>query len=636
LCEIKGNDLDFQRIEKLKGIFRGYCTQPPIINEETSTRLNKEVLFIDPDELDYKTNKTYFKGETLKSFTASLKRTNTYYFVLRVFKIQEDDDYPIDFRFAYQENDGSWYICWGLNREFRNALVTSAVLPAFREPSGQLRITNWSWYGKLIKDEWEKRGARDPNLNQDLNEALEKVKNAGEPVYRELSDRINAKVRIGFSDTKVRLQFVATASPDIHKQVCIYVNDGIDAHITSKGSGIQSAIIIGLFSYYCSTQHKNTSVLVVEEPEIFLHPQARRAISRRLDEFVSIHKDSNNKSNQVIITTHAAEFVQSGEAATVTVVKKYKNATQVQSIDFMGNAELKQLQKVVRANSAEMFFADKVILCEGAELYLLARLADDIKSQSGVLDENNISVIRVDGKGSFKSYCDVLDKIGIQWFILADLDFLTRGLERFTEGPEFESMKRNLLELQESCGEIKVSRVKDKLLVPGKSMDAKEFVRAMKVFAQNPLDERAQEKLLSIWQYVEPQLKPKIDKSILNSNPVFLSGLNSYLDQLFKERNIWILRNGDFEEYAIKDTFGSNELFESGKVNDAKLLKACRDESEDISQYFELEEFTSFLEKVLLPGENISPPEQSISVMEIDIEKPFALPEMSLDEDLPF
>jgi putative ATP-dependent endonuclease of the OLD family len=637
LCEIKGEDLDFQRIEKLKGIFRGYCNEPPIQNEKTNIEVNEEVLFVDPDALDYRTSKTYFKGDTLRTFAASLKRANTYYFVLRVSNTLEEDDYPIDFRFAYQENDGSWYICWGLNKEFRNALITSAVLPAFREPSGQLRITNWSWYGKLIKDEWDNKGASDPNLNQGLSDALERVKSAGEPVYRELSERINAKIRIGFSDTKVRLQFAATASPDIHKQVCIYVNDGIDAHITSKGSGIQSAIIIGLFSYYCSVQHKNTSVLVVEEPEIFLHPQARRAISRRLDEFIAIHK-GDDKSNQVIITTHAAEFVQSGEAATITVVKKYHNATRVKSIDFTSNTEQKQLQKVVRANSAEMFFADKVILCEGAELYLLPKVADMIKDQIGTLDESNISVIRVDGKGSFKSYCDVLEKIDIPWFILADLDFLTSGLEKFVNAhePKFDLIKMALLKLQDECGEVKNSKIKEKLLTPGKSMDAKEFVRAMKVFAKNPDDASAKEKLLHIWEYVEPHLKPKLDKSILDSDLELSQKLGSYLDHLFNEKNIWILRNGDLEEYARKDDLGK-ELFDSGKINDAKLLKVCRDESKDISRYFELLEFTNFLNKILPVAENNLSAEESVSAIKVETGQLFSMPDMSAAaDDLPF
>ncbi|WP_318258114.1 AAA family ATPase [Geobacillus thermoleovorans] len=63
---------------------------------------------------------------------------------------------------------------------------------------------------------------------------------------------------------------------------------------------MQSALIIGLFSYYCSKLHKCNSLLAVEEPELFLHPHARRMLSNKLDEFVSL---DDNYKNQVIITT---------------------------------------------------------------------------------------------------------------------------------------------------------------------------------------------------------------------------------------------------------------------------------------------------------------------------------------------
>lgn len=55
-----------------------------------------------------------------------------------------------DIRILYRENSSQGWII-GLRATIRSALLQSAVIPSFRDPQTQLRITSWSWYGKLIK-----------------------------------------------------------------------------------------------------------------------------------------------------------------------------------------------------------------------------------------------------------------------------------------------------------------------------------------------------------------------------------------------------------------------------------------------------------------------------------------------------
>ena len=87
----------------------------------------------------------------------------------------------------------------------------------------------------------------------------------------------------------------------------LYVDDGFKSLLTDKGSGIQSAVIIGLFSYYTKYVNAVTSALLcIEEPELYLHPHARRLISDRLTDFIG-------EKNQVIITTHSADFSEQAE-----------------------------------------------------------------------------------------------------------------------------------------------------------------------------------------------------------------------------------------------------------------------------------------------------------------------------------
>src|SRR5690606_29712593 len=101
--------------------------------------------------------------------------------------------------------------------------------------------------------------------------------------------------------------------------VNLLVDDGIESLASDKGAGIQSALIIGLFSYYCRKFHKNSSLLAIEEPELYLHPHARRVLSSKFDEFVNQNKTIQN---QVIIATHSPEFIRNTEINNITVVRK--------------------------------------------------------------------------------------------------------------------------------------------------------------------------------------------------------------------------------------------------------------------------------------------------------------------------
>ena len=84
-----------------------------------------------------------------------------------------------------------------------------------------------------------------------------------------------------------------------------------------------------------------------------------------------------------------------------------------------------------------MFFADKVILVEGGDKYIVEALAHYLGKHLNAdlgenwLDEQNISVIAVGGKGEFSKYVNKLNDLKIPVFVLADFDFFLRGLPRF-------------------------------------------------------------------------------------------------------------------------------------------------------------------------------------------------------------
>lgn len=164
-----------------------------------------------------------------------------------------------------------------------------------------------------------------------------------------------------------------------------------------------------------------------------LHPQARRVISHRIDDFLQGNK------NQVIITTHSTEFITSAhENLNIISIRKVNQlGTQGTNTQFSSS---KEKQILAKTQNAEMFFADKVILVEGGDKYILEATAQYYGSQlntdlgSDWLNEQNISVIAVGGKAEFWKYVKKLKELNIPTFVLADFDFFLRGLNDFFTG----------------------------------------------------------------------------------------------------------------------------------------------------------------------------------------------------------
>lgn len=624
LCSIKGNDWDRRAIHSLSRLYRTtarFTGNPLQFDSDGILTIEENRVFFDPGDLRSGTEKETLWASQIPVLVNELEKADFMAFIFRVTKdLSSDEGYSKDFRFIYHYNadgKGAWHVVWGITNEFRQAFLTSAVLRAFRDPGSELRITNWSWYGKLITKTWEKARSNNPKLEERLSSAFLEAEAIGNEVYSGFSNHLEQTIRIGFRDTQVTFKFADTSPSDFHKRVQVYINDGLDAPIIRKGAGIQSAVIIGLFSYYCQTHHSNTSVLVVEEPEIFLHPHARRAISRRLDRFVT--PEVLGKENQVIITTHSAEYIQAGDASSITVVRKIDGQTQIKSLDLAGlGSSIKQ--RMLRAASGDMFFADRVILCEGAEAYLIPRVAEKLAGSNGVLDEHNISVIRVDGKGSFKSYTDALEALGIPWLILADFDFFLKGLGDFlpNKDPLRDIYSRLAQKIRAIQSEISAKlKGVEKTLKDKTSNQRKAFIQAMQLFRENP-SESNREMVFNLWDEIITNSTGKIDMEVLNGQPDLKNRLLSFLEELFNKKNIWILRRGELEDYAT----GSRgiELFAGEKIRDSSLLEVCLDPNKDLSEFLDLDEFERFLGTIVPLDTSIEPSRDTLP----------------LDEDLPF
>ena len=416
LCRDDDEELDYDEIYKCAGYYVYSRKISPYSSSREPIRLDASCLPQNYEEIfnkseDDNTEKEYINPKLRSQGTFERQLADKYHFAF-AFRAGKDGEGRIqkDLRFLYRESEERDWIL-SFRTPIRCELLQSAIIPSFRDPQNQLRLNNWTWYGKLMK-----YLTADHVTSDDLRNALDNVKAVADNIFSSVKTEIaESSLNIAFPGTEIHFQFNADTRTDLYKNCVIYVDDGFKSQLTEKGSGIQSATIIGLFNYYTQFVNTKTSALLcIEEPEIYLHPHARRVISDRLDDFLAGGK------NQVILTTHSAEFIRTTSPdLNVLVVVKDKEGSKARPIQIR---EYKHL--LLDNNQNELFFADKVIICEGYDSYILRAVAKELFP--GKLDEQNISIVQVGGKDNISRLIKLVMQLELRCFIFADFDYFLR------------------------------------------------------------------------------------------------------------------------------------------------------------------------------------------------------------------
>ncbi|WP_292372304.1 ATP-dependent nuclease [Methanosarcina sp. UBA411] len=613
LAELSGSISS--HINEIKGINMGKLLCFPFLEGETQFDIH-DALKIDIDkELE---KSTYFDiwannskriyvrpdGKHNADLNKYLKELKNAWILLYVKKDDKGEICQPDFSLILQTHTNS-YRCWGLSTEFRDSLINSAVIPSFRDPEKQLKINNWTWYGKLIKKTYDENkdkailnadSDKDPKTySETMNTLFKRINETGNMLFDDIIQDIKQNMDLSFQGCDFSLQFVMDTKDDIYKAINIFVDDGYKSLLSNKGSGIQSAFIISLFCYYCSKFHKNSSLLVVEEPELYLHPQGRRSILQVFEDFVSLQ----NIENQVIITTHSSDFIKPDYVNRITVVRKEEGETKKYKVDIPDADDFKKKQIFNWKQNNELFFSEKILIVEGAEERIIPLLADKITNIKAYLDKNNISVIRANGKGNIAKYIQIAENLNIEWFALADLDFLFHGLENLKNIVEYDEAK--LSEIRSKISKLTEheddkwknnKKLEPRLLKPKESLDAKAFCKIMEKWEYG---EKVEEELLNLWKHIKPNLESKASETLLDNHPDVYKLIKEFIINL-KKNDIYILQKGELEDYLTEEGV---KLSDSKEIRVFEIVSKVEDEKEDLSTYLQYSEFEEFVRAAL-------------------------------------
>ncbi len=237
---------------------------------------------------------------------------------------------------------------------------------------------------------------------------------------------------------KLKVDFKAFTPLNYFKTINILANDtsvnrAYDIDIEELGEGNKSLILFALLrSYAKNFKQEATGILAVEEPEIYLHPQARRHLFQIFKEIVS------ESSIQIIYTTHSPDFVSTEDFDSIglvtkesnegTKVKRLSKADLVSFSKQTGVPESKITEENItefysttsNAKLNESFFAKKLLLVEGETEEICLPILFKIYGID--VNSNGISIIAVEGKNQIPKYWRIFKSFNIDIYTLFDSD----------------------------------------------------------------------------------------------------------------------------------------------------------------------------------------------------------------------
>lgn len=175
---------------------------------------------------------------------------------------------------------------------------------------------------------------------------------------------------------------------------------GPNLPLVNQSSGLAQ---LTLFAFsLLSITHRTGSILIIDEPELSLHPQCQRALLRVLQSL----------PNQYVVATHSATLLDRADPR--GIVRLYRDNGDVKDArpSSLSNAESAHLARFTTPQNAEAFFARAAILVEGeSDKYALEALAF---RKNRNLDADGVTIVVMRGAGSIKTFLALLGPNGLR------------------------------------------------------------------------------------------------------------------------------------------------------------------------------------------------------------------------------
>lgn len=339
----------------------------------------------------------------------------------------------------------------GYANVLKGTLPFFVLVPAVRDVSEESKGTKSSPFGKLL---YAILDTVTPEKKSQIEGILMEVskqmnRNGGAErvdLIAETEKQLNKLLNDFFAGCDLEIQFQTPTLEILLTAPKLYVDDGFRNAVENKGHGLQRAVIFTILRRYAEHMtfsvegKKRNLILAVEEPELYMHPQAQRTIRR-------VFRKIAEGGGQAFFSTHSSllvdvayfdEIIRMESSFEIIDSKRtmVSSAWQLPMTKMIEDFESRLPSLKGKATPGSMrdlyshaynprrnegFFASKIVLVEGAtEEYSLPIYADALPDCA--FDPQGISVVECGGKGSMDRLFRIFNELHIPCFMLFDYD----------------------------------------------------------------------------------------------------------------------------------------------------------------------------------------------------------------------
>lgn len=263
-----------------------------------------------------------------------------------------------------------------------------------------------------------------------------------------------------------------------------------------------------------------SGLIIIDEPELHLHPKWIRLL---LDVFMEL---STKTGNQFLISTHSPIFIN--EESYSHIIRIYKDQNDISrcvSLQEQPELNIKDALHIINStNNEKMFFADGVVMVEGiTDRLVFQKIFEEVKAEKNI--QKTIEIIEIHGKANREKFSQFLTMLSIPSFFIGDLD--------------------NINQLSVNAGVkalfvCNAKKVKEDVVDNPASMDGNALIS----YIDTSIRSGDKTELEKLWLYIL-STRTKLKQPL---TPVESSLLDSEVAK-FEGNNIYILRDGDIEDY---------------------------------------------------------------------------------------
>lgn len=352
---------------------------------------------------------------------------------------------PIRQGWDVELQDWSENVPWGAPNVANSRRPEPHKVDAFDSPEKQaeeIKKLLMQALNERVKN-YKTSNSTDDEEENDYQKLLGKVKDLQKRILDEAQEQIDeVNLELTTLISKVfpnyRIDFDAKAEDNLDSAINLFKaeaqllmgpDNGYLSTIDRQGSGARRTLLWTAIKFISENNQKakpegsisRPHLLLIDEPEICLHPNAIREACNLLYEL----PETGNW--QVMVTTHSPIFIDfSKDNTTIIKVEKVDNGEIIGTTVFRPDrvnldADDKKNLKLLNMCDpyvTEFFFGGKVIVVEGDTEYTAFNY---IKKQKPEL-YNNINIIRARGKATIVSLIKVLNHFGSDYAVLHDCD----------------------------------------------------------------------------------------------------------------------------------------------------------------------------------------------------------------------